>query len=772
MTTPTPPSSPSSRRQYRMPAWLWALSWVAATISVAIVSGFLLLTIAMAAAYPQLPDISAITDYRPKQPLRVYTQDNAVIGEFGEEKRQFVPFKKISPLLKQAVLSAEDANFYHHGGVDYRGLLRSVYTNIRSAQKTQGGSTISMQVARNIYLSSEKTYTRKIYEILLTYKLEHLLSKDQIFEIYLNQIFLGNRAFGFAAASLTYFGKTLDQLNIAEAAMLAGIPKAPSAYNPFRNPKRAKARQQYVIDRMLSNGFITAQQAQTAKTQALYFRTRSVRNSNTVHGEYVAEMARQMVYAKYGALTYTHGINVYTTLKAQEQESAYQALHAGLLTYEARQPYRGPEAVIALPPIGEERDQAIDQALNDAMESSEVLAGVVTQVNAQNIKATTLDGEEVVLNANHSPLLAQALSQQNKGKKIFQPGSVIRLLYENGLFTLTQLPKVQGAVVGLNTKTGEVTALVGGFEFAHHQFNHATQAWRQPGSSFKPFVYSAALEKGLTPATIVNDAPLSVSRFETGGQAWDPQNYDGTFEGPMTVRQALAKSRNLVSVRILQMATPAFAQQWVSRFGFEASKHPPYLTMALGAGSVTPLQMARAYAVFANGGQLVTPRFIEKITDASGKLLYRAPVIDQEAFEQVISARNAFVMSSLLNEVTKSGTAASAQKTLGRTDIYGKTGTTNDSLDAWFVGYHPNRVAAVWVGYPQPKNLGSKETGGGLSLPIWIRYMRTVLRDQPMMSYSPPENVEQIHGDWVYRELGTQGSVSSLGLDNKPITPR
>lgn len=765
--TATPPSADSPPvRRHRVPAWLWALGWLGGSLGFAAISAGLLLMIALAAAYPKLPDISAMTDYRPKQPLRIFTQDEILIGEFGEEKRQFVPFSKIPKAMKQAVLAAEDANFYEHGGVDYRGLLRSVVTNVVTAQKAQGGSTISMQVARNIYLSAEKTYTRKIYEILLTYKLEHLLSKDQILEVYLNQIFLGNRAFGFAAASLTYFGKPLNKLTLAETAMLAGIPKAPSAYNPFRNPKRAKARQQYVIDRMLANGFITDKQAQEAKAQPLDFRSRNVRNANSVHGEYVAEMARLQVSEQFGELTYTHGINVYTTLIAKEQEAAHQALQAGLLAYESRQPYRGPEATIQLPAAGEERDQAIDEALNEAMENSEVLAGVVTSVGTGVAKAVTLDGEEVSLSAEDSPLSAQALAPRKSGQSLLKPGAVIRLTPDAGnKLTLTQLPLVQGAVVGMNPRNGNITALVGGFDFSQNKFNNATQAWRQPGSSFKPFVYSAALEKGLTPATVVNDAPISFTAAQTGSDAWEPKNYDGTFDGPMTVRQAMAKSKNLVSVRVLQLAGPQFAQNWVSRFGFDPAKHPPYLTMALGAGSVTPLQMATGYAVFANGGSLIPPRFIQKISDTSGKLLYRPPVLDPDAIEQVIPYRNAFVMSSLLNEVTHTGTAASAHRTLGRDDIFGKTGTTNDSVDAWFVGYHPNRVAAVWVGHSQPKNLGSRETGGGLSLPIWTQYMQTVLRDQPVLGYAAPNGLQQVNGDWVYSELGLKGSVKSLGLD-------
>ena len=726
----------------------------------------LLVGVALAMAYPQLPDISELADYRPKLSMRVLSLEGKVIGEFGEERRKLIPFKDIPAVVKNAVLSIEDARFYQHGGVDYIGLARASLANVGRA-KSQGASTITMQVARNVYLSSEKTFTRKIYELLLTYKLEHLLSKDQIFEIYLNQIFLGHRAYGFAAASETYFGKPIQSLSIAEAAMLAGLPKAPSAYNPINNPKRARSRQLYIIERMQENGFITAEQATAAKSEELKIRT--VNTTPSTHAEYVAEMARQLMFAQYGADIYTRGLNVYTTIKAEDQEVAYQALRRGILDYELRQVYRGPEKFITLPTDARELEDAIDEALIEAGDKGDLLAAVVLDANLKKVRVMRQNSEVLEITGEGLKPVQSGLADKAPPHIKLRSGAVVRVAKNaKGDWSLTQLPEVEGAFVAMDPSDGAIRSLVGGFDFDKNKFNHVTQAWRQPGSSFKPFIYSAALEKGFTPATQVNDAPLFFDASATGSQAWEPKNYDGKFEGIMSLRTALGKSKNMVSIRILQAVGPQNAQQWISRFGFDADKHPPYLTMALGAGSVTPMQVALGYSVFANGGYLVKPYLITKVTDPLGKVLSNYTPIELDERSRAIEPRNAFLMSHLLQEVTRSGTAARAQQVLKRNDIYGKTGTTNDSMDAWFAGYNPSLTAVTWIGYDTPRKLGDRETGGGLSLPVWIAYMQHALKNVPISPIPVPSGVVYEGNDWFYQEYTHATGVTSLGLEGKP----
>ena len=771
---PTPPNDAPSHRPHAHDSnrsWLVRLAlWgmglvVAGVLAIVFVAG-----VAMVVAYPHLPDISDLADYRPKLPLRIYTADGVLMGEFGEERRNLTPIAEIPKVMKDAVLSIEDARFYQHGGVDYLGILRAGIANIGRV-KSQGASTITMQVARNVYLSSEKTYTRKIYEILLTYKLEHMLSKDQILEIYMNQIFLGNRAYGFASAAETYFGKSLKDITIAEAAMLAGLPKAPSAYNPFANPKRARARQLYIIERMEDNGFITAEQAKAAKAEPLHLRSSA--DKNILHAEYVAETVRQMVYAQYGAETYTRGLNVTTTLVADEQRTAYRALRQGIMDYERRQIYRGPEKFIDLPTDPKKLEDAIDDVLDDHPDNGDLLSAVVLEAGPRKVVVTRGNGDTIEITGDGLKPVQSGLSDKAAPAVRLRRGAVVRIVQTpKGPYEITQQPEVEGAFVAISPKTGAVRALVGGFDFAKNKFNHVTQAWRQPGSSFKPFIYSAALEKGFTPSTVVNDAPLFFDGGVTGGQPWEPKNYDGKFEGPMSLRTGLAKSKNMISIRVLQAVGARNAQEWITRFGFDEDKHPAYLTMALGAGSVTPMQMASAYSVFANGGYLVQPHLITRITDPKGKVLVESPPPEQpEESQRAITARNAYVMSSLLQEVTRSGTAARAQAMLKRPDVYGKTGTTNDSMDAWFAGYNPQVTGIVWIGYDTPRKLGDRETGGGLSLPVWISYMDTALRGVPVSEYPVPEGLVHVGNEWVFEEFA-RGGVSSLGLgdrsDDKP----
>ena len=770
-STPPPGEISPASTKARTPERAWPIRmafWAGGLLLAAGASLLILIAVALAVAFPNLPDISDLSDYRPKLPLRVFSAEGTLIGEFGEERRHLTPIKEIPKVMIDAVLAIEDARFYEHGGVDYRGMLRAGLANLGHF-KSQGASTITMQVARNVYLSSEKTYTRKIYEILLTFKLEHVLTKDQILEIYMNQIFLGNRAYGFAAAAEAYFDKNLKDLTIAEAAMLAGLPKAPSAYNPISNPKRARSRQLHIIERMAENGFITVDQASAAKKDEL--RIKSASDAPKVHAEYVAETVRQLMFAQYGDEIYTRGFNVYTTLRAADQEAAYKALRRGLMDFERRQVYRGPEKFVVLPTDPKELDDAIDDALDDHPDNGDVLAAMVLEADNRHIKAVRQNGEVVDIVGEGLRPAQSGLSEKAAPNIKIRRGAVIRVSRTpKNTWEITQLPEVEGAFVALDPRDGSIKALIGGFDFEKNKFNHVTQAWRQPGSSFKPFIYSAALEKGFTPATVINDAPLFFDAGVTGGQPWEPKNYDGKFEGPMTLRQGLAKSKNMISIRILQAVGAQNAQEWITRFGFDEEKHPAYLTMALGAGSVTPMQMVSAYSVFANGGYRINPWLIARITEQKGKLLIetKPPVLDESM--RVIDARNAFMMESLLQTVTRSGTAAPAQATLKRPDLYGKTGTTNDSMDAWFAGFQPTLAAVTWIGYDTPRKLGDRETGGGLSLPVWIRFMEHALKNVPVMEPDAPEGVVHTNGEWFYDEYAKGVGISSLGLNDKPGT--
>ena len=763
-----PHSAEAKSRVLTRPLWLgWLITlilWGSGLLVAGVLSVLLVVAVALAVAYPNLPDISDLADYRPKLPMRVYSADGVVIGEFGEERRSLTPIQDIPKVMKDAVLAIEDARFFSHGGVDYLGVIRAGLANVGRA-KSQGASTITMQVARNVYLSAEKSYTRKIYEILLTFKLEHLLTKDQILEIYMNQIFLGNRAYGFAAASEAYFGKPLKDITIAQAAMLAGLPKAPSAFNPIVNPKRARSRQLYIIERMEDNGFITSAQATAAKAEELSVKTGP--DAGRVHAEYIAETVRQLVFSQYGEQTYTRGLNVYTTLRAADQTVAYKALRKGIMDYERRQIYRGPEKFFDLPANLKDAEDEIDEALTENPDNGDVMSAIVLEASSKKILAIRPNSETVEITGEGLRPAQSGLSDKAAPNIRIRRGALIRVAKTpKNTWEITQLPEVEGAFVALDPRDGAIRALVGGFDFEKNKFNHVTQAWRQPGSSFKPFIYSASLEKGFTPGTVVNDAPLFFDAGVTGGQPWEPKNYDGHFDGPMSLRTALKKSKNMISIRILQAIGASYAQEWITHFGFEAVKHPAYLTMALGAGSVTPIQMATAFSVFANGGYRVDPYLVTKITDQKGKVLLetRPPVLDESV--RGVSPRNAFIMSSLLQEVARSGTAAKAQATLKRPDLYGKTGTTNDSIDTWFVGFQPTLTAAVWMGYDTPKKLGDRETGGGLSLPVWIDFMGYALRGVPVSEMTPPAGVINQGGEWYYEEYARGAGVSSVGLQD------
>ena len=721
--------------------------WWQFLILIALVLGLVftaLIGLAATLIYPELPSLDALTDYKPKVPLRVYSEDNYLIGEFGEERRAFIKIEDVPDSLKHAILAAEDERFYKHGGVDTMGILRAAIANVTSGSFKEGASTITMQVARNFFLSSEKTASRKLSEALLAIKIEHNLTKDQILELYINQIYLGQRSYGFAAASQVYYGKPLNKLSVAEAAMLAGLPKAPSRYNPFANPKRATARQHYVLRRMNELRYIDENTYQKALNEPQKFRqSKQVRD---LAADYVAEIARQMMYQRYKDDIYTSGLKVYTTIRKSNQEAANKAVLQGILDYDSRHGYRGPEKVIQPPAHGtEEEANWIDKALDEIEVSNGLIPAMIINLSPKLVTVHSQSGEDIQITGNGLSLVQKTLNEKDASKRKLMPGAIVRIVKTTDGWQITQLPQVQSGFIALDPATGAVTALVGGFDFNRNKFNHVTQAWRQPGSSFKPFIYSASLEKGFTPASMIDDEPITLSAAETGsGSAWEPKNFDNTYEGPMRMRTALTKSKNMVSIRILQSIGVRYAQDYITRFGFSPKDHPPYLAMALGSGSVTPWQMAGAYAVFANGGYRVRPYIISKIVDPRGK------VIEETKFDEVgknavrvIDARNAFLMTSMMQDVARIGTAAKARQ-IGRYDLAGKTGTTNSQIDAWFAGFNPKQVAITWIGYDQPRSLGSNETGGRAALPIWIDYMTNALRNVPDEPYSVPPGITSV----------------------------
>lgn len=701
-------------------------------------AGALVLGFTAVIVYPTLPSLEALTNYQPKIPLRVYSADGKLIGEFGEERRAVVALAQVPKSLVDAIVAAEDERFFQHGGVDYVGVARAALSNFASGGVRQGASTITMQVARNFFLTKEKTLTRKFNEMLLAFKIESSLSKQQIIELYINQIYLGQRAYGFAVAAHMYYGKSLDELTIGEQAMLAGLPKAPSRFNPVANPARAKLRQRYVLRRMRELSMITPQQlAQADKETPVIRQTLS---NYTVRADYFAEMVRAQLFERYGEEIYTRGLIVRTTLQSDHQQAAYDALRKGVYEYDRRHGYRGPEAHVEL--VGVLTDERLEELLQDVPDSDDLYAAVVLEANAKRVRVYKSGGEKITITDDGLKFAARMLGGRAAPNQRLRRGDIVRIARDaKKRWHITQLPAVESALVAADPRTGAIRALVGGFDFNRNQFNHVTQALRQPGSSLKPFIYSAALEKGFTAATVVNDAPLTFTAAQTGSEPWEPKNYDGKFDGPIRLRMALARSKNLVSVRVLQAINPQYAQDYIARFGFDPKLHPPYLTMALGAGSVTPLQMLVAYSVFANGGYRVTPYFVDRVEDSKGNvLLVNQPQIAGVSAERVLDPRNAFIMTSIMRDVVQSGTATRA-KQLERTDLAGKTGTTNEFVDAWFCGFQSTLVAIAWMGFDQPKTLGRNETGGSAALPVWINYMGAVLKGAPEEPFEPPSGI-------------------------------
>ncbi len=721
-------------------------------------SALLLVGYAAAIVYPTLPSLEALTSYNPKVPLQIFSTEGYLIGEFGEERRALVTIGDVPQQLRQAILAAEDERFYEHGGVDYIGVVRAALHNFTSGSTRQGASTITMQVARNFFLSKEKTFTRKFNEALLAFKIEHSLTKDQILEIYINQIYLGQRAYGFASAAQVYFGKNLRDLNLAEMAMLAGLPKAPSRFNPVVNMQRAKDRQLYVLRRMRELNFVTQAQFDEASQKPIV--VRRDQPDFATHADYFSEMVRQSMYERYQEDAYTRGFRVYTTVSKAHQDAAYAAVRRGVLDYDRRHGYRGAEGYVDLPK--EVSEDALEDALQDQLESDDITPALVLAATAKAVKAFRKGGEVVEITGEGLKFARAMIGDKAPANRRLKRGALIRVQKDDkGTWQIVQFPQVEAGLVSIDPLDGAIRALVGGFDFNRNKFNHVTQAYRQPGSSFKPFVYSAALEKGFTPATVINDAPILIDASETGSVPWEPKNFDGDFDGPIRMRTALTKSKNLVSIRILQAIGPQYAQDYISRFGFDPKLHPAYLTMALGAGSVTALDMAAGYAVFANGGYRVTPYFILRVEDATGKVLAKAsPVRAGEGAQRAIDVRNAFVMFNMMQDVIRGGTGARAMQ-LGRDDLAGKTGTTNDQMDAWFAGFQRHLSAVAWVGFDLPRSLGPNETGAVAALPIWMGYVGEVLKNAPQEAPAVPDGVVAAH---INPETGLRDPEDKQGL--------
>jgi len=750
-----------------LPAWLnrrnvirgLVAAGAAAAIGGAAVAGYMLVVVA-----PNLPALDAVTDYKPKIPLRVFTADKVLIGEFGEEHRDFVAIKDVPEMMKKTILAIEDTRFYDHGGIDWIRALGAARANLAGGFR-QGASTITMQVARNFFLSRDKVVSRKLTEVMLAYKIEAALSKDEILELYINQIYLGQRSFGFAGAARTYFGKSLKELSIAEIAMLAGLPKNPSRHNPITNPKRAKARQQVVLGRLHELDYITDAEYEKARHETLHVNSRGAQDFDT-HAEYVAELARQVVYAEYKEESYTRGINVYTTILSADQNAAYESVRRNVIAYDQRHGYRGPEAYIDLPPGAEEREDAIDEALAKRVSSDGLIPAVVLEASGKAVEVETVDGEQLTITGDGLKLAASALSDKAKPTFKLRPGAIVRVMRnEKKGWSISQVPKVAAAFVSLDADTGAYHAMVGGFDYTLQKFNHVTQAWRQPGSSIKPFVYSAALDKGYSPATVILDEPIELPG-SSADEPWRPQNDDGVFDGMVNMRRSLAASKNVPSVRILRAVGVPFAHEHLGKFGFDVSKHPSNFTMALGTGSVTPEQLASAYAVFANGGYRVKPYLISRITDSKGAVLAetQAPAAAQDG-NRVLDERNVFIMDSMMREVARSGTGAAVAQRIGRSDLAGKTGTTNDAMDGWFAGYGGGIVGVAWMGYDEPKSLGGREFGATLSLPIWIDYMKVALSKRAPVERQAPEGVVQHNGEWIYEEYANDPTVRGIDIE-------
>ncbi|MCY4046262.1 MAG: penicillin-binding protein 1A [Cellvibrionales bacterium] len=744
---------------------------------------------------PHLPEVDSLTEIKLQTPLRIYTSKGLLIGEFGDKKRTPINIETIPPHLKNAFLAAEDANFYSHNGISFRGLSRALFQAIAQTGVQTGGSTITQQVAKNYFLTPDRTIIRKIREMLLAVEMEKTLSKDKILELYLNKIFLGNRAYGVVAAAQVYYGKSLDELSLAQSAMLAGLPKAPSSANPVRNPERALERRDWILSRMLSLGHITQDEFEHAISSPLTAKKHGVEIES--YAPYIAEMARQKVANLFGDDAVNDGLNVYTTIDARLQAKATSALKQGIESYDLRHGMRPFEAHL------EEITPASKQMLFDATPTyGSLIPALVTKITEKSLTVELKDGEEVTLNWGDG--LSDARPYINESAKGSRPkiasdvavvGDLIRIQLVNDTYRLAQLPEAEGAIVSLNPLNGAIQALVGGYDFYKSKFNRVTQAKRQMGSNMKPFIYAAAISKNMNAASIINDAPI-VFHDNKLENAWRPTNDGGRFLGPTRLRVALYRSRNLVSIRILKQIGIKYARSFVSRFGFSKGDLPHNLSLALGTASFSPLQAARAYSTFANQGFLIDPFLIEKITDTDGNILYEAsPLvacnncsigkseintepyssidtqlassrpeqdINDKLAERIMTQEDAFIMDSMLRDVTKKGTGWRAGKATGRSDIGGKTGTTNGPTDTWFSGYHPELVTVVWVGFDDNRNMGSREYGGTAALPVWLDFMNFALKELPVSPLKVPEGITSILIDKETGQRALPGQSNTL----------
>jgi len=706
---------------------------------------------------PSLPSIENIRDIRLQVPLRIYTQESRLLGEFGEKRRSPAEYSEFPNMLIKAFLASEDDRFFEHPGVDYQGLIRAAVELARTGEKRQGGSTITMQVARNVFLTREKTYLRKVREIFLALRMERELTKEEIMTLYLNRIFLGHRSYGVVAAAQLYYGVPLDQLTIAQMAMIAAIPKAPSRNNPVSSPDQAVSRRNYVLDRMFKLGYIDHAIHQQAIFEADNARLHAAKTE--VEAPFLAEMVRAKMLQRFGDATYTNGYVVYTTIQDKLQESANQALRAGLRDYDQRHGYRGAERHVDLAEYPEIENQR--RLVDGINEVGGLIPALITGVSKKSAKARLATGELITVPWEAMSWARPYIGPNSRGKKpttasdIMQPGDIIRVITaDSNKWRLSQIPALEGALVSLRAQDGAVLALTGGLDYYYSKFNRAVQAERQPGSSFKPFIYSAALENGYTVASIINDAPV-VFDDPALENTWRPQNYSGRFYGPTRLREALTFSRNLVSVRLLRSMGVDPAIDYITRFGFPKSQLPRDLSLALGSAGVTPLQLATGYAVFANGGYKVKPYFISHVVDAEGNVVLEAkpakacttePDCGRGSAPSVITPQNAYLITSMMQDVIRRGTGRRA-KELGRSDLSGKTGTTNEQRDAWFSGFNNEIVTTVWVGFDKVQSLGRDETGGRAALPIWVRYMETALHGMPEKTLPEPPNMITVNID-------------------------
>ncbi|UTF61665.1 penicillin-binding protein 1A [Gilvimarinus sp. DA14] len=732
---------------------------------------------------PKLPDVQSLRQIKLQTPLRIYSSDNKLIGEFGEQRRTPISYNKIPPLYIKALLSAEDAQFYGHNGVSIKGLLRATSQLLQTGQIQSGGSTITMQVARNFFLTFNQTFARKFNEILLALQIERELSKAEILELYNNKIYFGNRAYGIQAAASVYYGKDIGDLSLAQWAMIAGLPKAPSAYNPLANPQRALIRRNWILGRMYELGHIDEQTWRSATAEPITARYHGL--TPELYAPYVAEMARQEAIDRFGQAAYTDGYNIYTTVNAHLQEIAQQAVVEGIITYDQRHGYRGPEGNLA-----DSDESEWLELLKDVPAYGGLTPAVVTQVAEQSADVMLRDGSLIQLNWEQGLSDARPYLNENyRGKKpttaadVLAVGDLIRLRESNEGWQLSQLPEAEAALIALNPHDGAIVSMVGGFDFNQSHFNRVTQATRQPGSSFKPFIYTTALEHGFTPATIINDAPIVIEDASLEG-TWRPENDGGKFLGPMRMRTALYRSRNLVSIRILRSLGMKTAHESLARFGFDPDAMPYDLSLALGSHDVTPLQLAEGYTAFANGGFKVEPYLIDRIETVNGDLPFKATPATvchncerEEKVEKpaeastleellaansekpedsttetsvpaprILDAQTAFIADSMLRDVIARGTGKRA-RVLERGDIAGKTGTTNGPRDAWFAGYNPDIVTVTWLGFDKNTPLGNNEYGGSAALPIWIDYMRAALAEKPEKPSKRPNGIVTVRID-------------------------